>query len=109
MTVAVARTLARGSVFVVVDEESRPVGLVRIAALVAGDLNPGSRVGALATPFAGEVHDETALVHAIAGLVDEAGEGVSLPVVNDEGGLVALLSPVDVVRWLASRAGYATP
>lgn len=109
VTVAVARSIARGAVVVVVDEGSRPVGLVRVAALVEPHVDPESAVSTLAVPFAGEVHDETALVHAIAGLVDEAGEGVCLPVVNDDGALVALLSPVDVVRWLASRAGYVTP
>lgn len=106
-TIAVARSVAHGAWLVLVDAASKPVGLVAVARLFDPVFDPAEPVASLARPFEGELHDETALVHAIAGLVGEEGEGAVLPVVDDEGALLAVLSPVDVVRWLAARSGYA--
>ncbi len=109
VTVATARDVARGAplgALVVVDEASRPTGLVTSGTLFDDRVDAAALVAAIATPFAAEIRDETALVHALAGLVGD-GEGASLPIVDDEGALLALLRPVDVVRWLAERAGYA--
>lgn len=105
LSVRAARALSlRSESLLLVDADSRPEGVVRPSVLASADVDPEATLASVAAPLAGTVRDDTALVHTLAALGE--GDGAVLPVVDDEGALLAVLTAADVVRWLAKRAGY---
>ncbi len=105
VSIRAARALLGGAeAILVVDAEARPRGVVRASTLASADVEPEASLASVAMPLAGSVRDDTALVHTLAALGD--GDGAVLPVVDDDGALLAVLTAADVVRWLAKRAGY---
>jgi CBS domain-containing protein len=99
---AAARSLQASGVVVaiVVDEWERLVGLL--------DRDDGARTnksvlaGGLARRV-NPVHESAPLVHAIDRMVHERNR--ALPVVGDEGCVVALLTDLDALNWVAHRTG----
>lgn len=110
----------------VVDVEGRPVGIVSKTDLLRhlherGDdvesrtdeaIDPGyhttrideTTVGDMMMPVVFAIADDTTIAAASALM---AGEGVHrLPVLDASGAVVGILSTLDVVRWVAERAGY---
>jgi len=91
----------------VVDEEGRPVGVVSKTDLLQGRGSSGARPLTVAdimmpTAFCMQV-EET--VGRAAGLM--AYEAVHrMPVVNREGRVIGVVSPLDILRWLARECGY---
>ena len=58
-------------------------------------------------PMAFSIHEDATVGEASAMM---AVEGVHrLPVVDEDGDIVGMLSTTDVVRWVAERAGYLAP
>jgi CBS domain-containing protein len=114
----------------VVDAEGHPVGVLSktdllrhryedcdVALLEPGEaasLGPGFHAEAVPlsvqdvmTPVAFDVLESTSIADASALM---AFEGVHrVPVVNDEGAVVGILTSLDLVRWLAEAGGYRLP
>lgn len=64
----------------------------------------GTSVGAVMMPVVFAVAEDTTIAAASALM---AGEGIHrLPVLDRHGAVVGILSTLDVVRWVAERAGY---
>lgn len=109
----------------VVDDQGRPVGIVSKTDLLRhlherGDaieshpaaIEPGyhatqideTTVRDVMMPVVFGITDDTTIAAASALM---AGEGVHrLPVLDTDGAVVGILSTLDVVRWVAERAGY---
>lgn len=85
------------SVAVVVDKEARSLGLIDFAD--APELEEGS-VEELARQVP-PVREAAPLAHAIDRMVHERAR--ALPVVNDEGQVVGVLTDLDALRWVARR------
>jgi len=104
MATVVARSLKeQGSTFaVVVDPPDRFVGLVDLDAVTLA--RQGVRVGDLARKVR-PVREAAPLAHAVERMVHERAR--ALPVVDDEGFLVALVSDIDALRWVARRSRNA--
>ncbi len=67
----------------------------------------GARVVDVMTPFTLSLSDETPLERAAAVM---AYEGIHrVPVVSSSDEVVGLLTSIDVLRWVARRAGYVVP
>ena len=94
----------------VVDQAGRPVGIVsktdvlRDGAERAGGLPRHATVGDIMMPVAFCLPANESVARAAALM---AFEGVHrLPIVGVEGEVVGLVSPLDVLRWLAREQGY---
>jgi CBS domain-containing protein len=97
----------------VVDESGLPIGIVSKTDLL-GQRHFGA-LGATTTPTAAElmtpvafsVHEGTSVAQAAALM---AYEGIHrLPVVANDGSVVGLISPLDVLGWVAREHGYVVP
>ena len=86
-------------VAVVVDRDGRLVGLLDAAETVRAAVNV--RAGKLAR-WIGPVHEAAPLDHAVDRMVRERAR--ALPVVDDGGCVVALLTDLDALRWVARRS-----
>jgi CBS domain-containing protein len=97
---ALARSLEEGGavVAVVVDENGRLVGLVE-AEDVARALGR-VRARELARRV-NPIHESAPLSHAIDRMVHERAR--ALPVIDDDGYVVALITDIDALRWVACR------
>jgi CBS domain-containing protein len=103
----------------IVDEDARPVGMVTKLDLVEQLLAAwtiGSITGKPATPAsARDVMmpvalrlDATATVARAAALM--AHEGIHhIPIVDDDGALIGIVSSFDIARWLAANDGLYAP
>jgi CBS domain-containing protein len=110
----------------VVDDDGRPVGIVsktdllrhlheRGDAVEAGDDAAiergfhathvdGTTVADVMMPVVFAIAEDTTIAAAAALM---AGEGIHrVPVLDRNGAVVGILSTLDVVRWVAERAGY---
>jgi len=98
----VARSLGEegAAVALVVDDEGRLVGLIDSAEIAR--MVGGVRAGQVAR-WVGPVHEAAPLDHAIDRMVRERAR--ALPVVDDAGCVVALLTDLDALRWVAHRGG----
>jgi CBS domain-containing protein len=97
---AVTRSLrAEGAVVaIVVDEDLRLVGLLDAAEVApAVEVVPAGRLACRVEP----VHEAAPLDHAIDRMVRERAR--ALPVVDDGGRVVALLTDLDALHWVARR------
>jgi CBS domain-containing protein len=93
----------RAEAMPVVDEHARPVGVVTRERLKTAR-DPAAVVGEVIAPLPIVLFEDTPLVQALPALL---GDGPTfVPIVGRDGELVALLTPHDVVRWLARRAGF---
>jgi CBS domain-containing protein len=98
---ALARSLKEmGNAFaVVVDGPDRFLGLVDLeAATLAGDKLSAGRLARHVQP----VREAAPLAFAVERMVHERAR--ALPVVDEEGFVVALISDIDALRWVANRA-----
>jgi len=98
----VARALAESGavVAIVVDRDGRLLGLVDAAEITRAVAEAG-RAGKLAR-WVGPVHEAAPLDHAVDRMVRERAR--ALPVVDDGGCVVALLTDLDALRWVARRS-----
>ncbi len=89
----------------VVDDRGIPMGMVSQTDLVSAEpCDTGTTVNDIMMPMAFVLH-ETATVAQASALM--ASEGVHrLPVVDDRGAVVGIVSTMDVVRWVAQHEGY---
>jgi CBS domain-containing protein len=87
-----------GVVAVVVDDTGRLVGLVDAEDAARAD--EGVKTHELATRVR-PVHESAPLFHAIDRMVHERAR--ALPVVDEDGYVVALLTDLDALRWVACR------
>jgi len=101
MAAVVARSLKEhgASVAVVVHAPDRFVGLVDLETATLA--SQGVPVGDIARHVR-PVREAAPLAFAVERMVHERAR--ALPVVDDEGFLVALLSDIDALRWVATRA-----
>jgi CBS domain-containing protein len=91
----------------VVDERGKPVGIVSKTDLLRHGVTPGARVKNIMTPLSFTVHEDQSVSKAAALM---AYEGIHrLPVVDDEGTVVGLLSSLDILHWLACKTGNTIP
>lgn len=108
----------------VVDDEGKVIGVISKTDLIGVAPTPAAYEGAeersqaqdkrralvvrdLMTPIAFTVAEDTPIVLASALM---AYEGVHrLPVVTSEGEVIGILSALDVLHWLADKAGYVMP
>ncbi len=99
---AVARVLEENGavVAIVVDRDGRLLGLVD-AAEVTRAVTEGGRAGQFAR-WVGPVHEAAPLDLAVDRMVRERAR--ALPVVDDGGCVVALLTDLDALRWVARRS-----
>jgi CBS domain-containing protein len=101
MAAVVVRSLKEqgASVAVVVDPPDRFVGLLDLeTATLAGQGVPVGDIARCISP----VRETASLAFAVERMVHERAR--ALPVVDDEGFLVALVSDIDALRWVATRA-----
>ncbi len=89
----------------VVDVDDRPVGVVSKSNLLRNRLDADERVASeIMTPFVHALPETAPVVFAVALM---ASEGVlEVPIVDDEGTLVGMMTALDALRWLAQRCGY---
>jgi CBS domain-containing protein len=101
----------------VVDADGRPIGIVsktdlvrehfEVGPLSADDAEWPTAVGDVMTSNALRL-PETTSVGQVAALL--AVEGIHrVPIVDAQGAVVGIVSPLDLVRWLAHQAGYVIP
>jgi len=91
----------------VVDEQGKPVGVVSKTDLLRHGVIPDARVKSIMTPMSFTLHEEQSVSKAAALM---AYEGIHrLPVVDDEGTVVGLLSSLDILHWLACKTGNTVP
>lgn len=97
----------------VVDDEGKVIGVISktdvlgLFETVSEDKRRALVVRDLMTPIAFTVAEDTPIVLASALM---AYEGVHrLPVVTGEGEVIGILSTLDVLHWLADKAGYVMP
>ncbi|NUP08125.1 MAG: CBS domain-containing protein [Polyangiaceae bacterium] len=90
---------------VVVDGRGRPLGMISPLDLVT---HPGATTACeVMTSPAVSVHEMTSITRAAAVM---AYEGIDhLPVVDDGGSLVAILSSADIMRHLGQEQGFLVP
>jgi CBS domain-containing protein len=82
----------------VAQDEGLPLGVVHIEdAASARRATSASRVARRISP----VHEAAPLAHAIERMVRERARGI--PIVNDEGRALALLTDLDALAWVARR------
>jgi CBS domain-containing protein len=90
----------------VVDDSGRAIGVVSRSDLI-GSFQAGATVADVMMPMAFLLPESATLSQAAALM---AFEGVHrIPVVSSEGGVVGILSSLDVARWLARNDGYIEP
>ncbi len=90
----------------VVDENAVPIGMVSKTDLLRlpPEVPAVATVADYMTPIAFTLREDAPLAQAAALM---AWEGVHrIPVCSADGDVVGILSTLDVVRWLASAAGY---
>jgi CBS domain-containing protein len=102
----------------VVEERGRPIGMITKLDLVEQLLEPAHR-GALPPPEAAPPNSANELMMPIAITLGERAsvahaaammhsEDVHhVPIVDDFGALVGIVSSMDIVRWLAANDGFA--
>ena len=92
----------------VVNDSGRPIGVVSKTDLLRHLHEHGdapARVKDIMMPMVFAVERDTPIVHAAALM---AGEGVHrLAVVDADLTIIGIVSALDVVRWVADRAGYS--
>jgi CBS domain-containing protein len=99
----------------VVDEDWRPLGMVSKTDLVRGlsgapaerscrGFLTGTTVEKLMSPLVSVLPEEASISQAAALMVSEQIH--RLPVVGPDGRLEGLLTPLDILRWLAIQDGY---
>jgi len=87
----------------VVDERGKPVGVVSKTDLLRHGVTPSARVKSIMTPLSFTVHEDQSISKAAALM---AYEGIHrLPVVDERGTVVGLLSSLDILHWLACKTG----
>jgi CBS domain-containing protein len=103
---AVGRALLeeRTVVGMVVDDEGRLLGLVDPAE--ATEAVDPVRACDLARPVL-PIHERVPLAHAVDRMVKERAR--ALPVVDDSGCVVALLTDLDALHWVARRSSTEPP
>ena len=90
----------------VVDAEGRPHGILSKTDLVRHGLEPMARttVAEIMTPMSIHIPLSTPIARAAALM---STEGVHrLPVLADDGKIVGIVTPLDIVRWLAQHDGF---
>lgn len=93
----------------VVDEFGRPLGVVSKTDALNSlpTRGGGTHVGEVMTPVTLAMPEHASIARASALM---AYEGVHRVVVVDpSGAVIGLVSPIDVLRWLAQKDGYAVP
>jgi CBS domain-containing protein len=97
----------------VVDAEGRPLGIVsktdllREAHETLGWSPPKGPVSELMTQSAFGLPEQASLAQAAALMAFEHIHRA--PILSDDGKVVGIVTPMDIARWLAQRAGYAIP
>jgi len=95
----------------IVDERGHPVGMITkldlveylLAARNPATAPPVTSAGQLMMPLAITLDEHASVAHAAAMM---SVEGVHhVPIVSDGGGLIGVVSTMDVVRWLAANDG----
>jgi CBS domain-containing protein len=89
--------------------------LVRTDEGISYELGPGFQsdalgaisVGDIMSPLVFAIHRDASLARAASVMAYEGIHG--LPVLDDDGRVVGMLSALDVMRWIATDAGYALP
>lgn len=91
----------------VVDSGGQPVGVVSKTDVLRHGMTAEGLVKDIMTPMSFTLHEDQSVAKASALM---AYEGVHrLPVVDDAGKVVGILSSLDVVHWLACKTGNAVP
>ena len=93
----------------IVDDGRRPIGIVTARAIERHAAStPNLRVSALMTPLSSALREDAPIVEAIAlfGVGTPHEMPSELPVVDLEGRLVGVVTPVDVLRFVAGSMGY---
>lgn len=91
----------------VVDKHGRPIGIVSKTDLVRSGVAPSTPVKDIMTSMSFTLHEEQSVSKASALM---AYEGVHrLPVVDDAGTVVGLVSSLDILHWLACKTGNPVP
>lgn len=90
----------------VVDRDGKPVGVVSKTDLL-GDRDGDGTVGDIMTPMSFTLQEDKSIAKASALM---AYEGIHrLPVVDEDGRVVGLLSSLDILHWLACKTGNTVP
>jgi len=91
----------------IVEDPGRPIGMVTKADLVE-QLAPGKPCALTANdvmmPFALTLGEQATIAHAAAMMASEDIHHV--PIVDEEGCLIGIVSSMDIVRWLARNDGF---
>ena len=91
----------------IVEDPGRPIGMVTKADLVE-QLAPGKPSALTANdvmmPFALTLGEQATIAHAAAMMASEDIHHV--PILDDEGCLIGIVSSMDIVRWLARNDGF---
>jgi CBS domain-containing protein len=95
----------------VVDGDGRPVGMItkldiveQILAVKDPEQDPALDAGRLMMPLALTLDEHATMAHAAALMAAEDVHHV--PIVEECGRLIGVISSLDVVRWLAANDGY---
>ncbi len=97
----------------VVDREGRPKGIVSKTDLLREahererDEPPPGKAEDVMTHSAFGLPERASLAQAAALMAFERVHRV--PILSDDGKVVGIISPLDITRWLAMRAGYVVP
>jgi CBS domain-containing protein len=91
----------------VVDPMGRPVGVVSKTDLLRHGVTPEGRVRDIMTSMSFTLHEDESVSKASALM---AYEGIHrLPVIDQSGKVVGLLSSLDILHWLACKTGNTVP
>ncbi len=96
----------------VVDEDSRPIGVISKSDLLRErvddrfdvDAEHGRCAADVMTPFVHALPENAPLAFAVALMASEGH--LEVPVVDDEGKVVGMITALEAMQWLAKRFGY---
>ncbi|MFT3843048.1 MAG: CBS domain-containing protein [Myxococcaceae bacterium] len=97
----------------VVDREGKPIGMVSKTDLLREAHEtyawkcPTGTVAEVMTESAFGLPESSSLAHAAALMAYERVHRV--PILSADGKVVGIVTPIDLARWLATRAGYVVP
>jgi len=97
----------------VVDREGKPVGIASKTDLLRevyetyGWSPPTGVVSDVMTESAFGLPENASLAHAAAMMAYERVHRV--PILSDDGKVIGIVTPLDLARWLAAKAGYVMP